>query len=152
MKTPNVRQARTAAELSYDFILVASDCRPGSPIVIDTDGAVRWVGTGDVGLHYTTFFQNGVYAVKAQRQLLRIELDGAVTVLHDYSDIGIHNFHHNIDRGKSGIILDTMPTGHLEVDRAGNVLKRWNLVEIISDAMRAGGDDPSGFVRLNVDW
>ena len=29
-----------------------------------------------------------------------------------------------------------------EVDAAGNVLKTWNLADIISAAMIAGGDDP----------
>ena len=34
---------------------------------------------------------------------IEVELDGAVTFLHDYADIGVTSFHHNIDRGKFGL-------------------------------------------------
>jgi hypothetical protein len=45
----------------------------------------------------------------------------------------------------------------MEVDFSGNLLKTWNLADIISAAMRAGGDDPSQFVfqrtpQSNNDW
>ena len=83
--------------------------------------------------------------------LSRIDLDGAVTLLGDYSSLGIINFHHNIDRGKVGIILDADTTTdynsvNIEVDASGRVLKTWNMANIISAAMIAGGDDPSQFV------
>jgi hypothetical protein len=39
---------------------------------------------------------------------------------------------------------------HLEIDSAGRILKKWKLGEIIREAMIAGGDDPSGFIR--GDW
>jgi hypothetical protein len=35
----------------------------------------------------------------------------------------------------------------IEVDASGNVLKQWNMVDIISAAMIAGGDDPTQFVH-----
>ncbi len=45
INTPTVLQPRTATKaLSYDFILVANYCSPNAPTLIDTDGAVRWVG------------------------------------------------------------------------------------------------------------
>jgi hypothetical protein len=41
----------------------------------------------------------------------------------------------------------------MEVGISGTVLKRWDMAAIISAAMRAGGDDPSGFVRPPpTDW
>ena len=41
----------------------------------------------------------------------------------------------------------------MEVDVSGTVLKRWDMGEIISAAMRAGGDDPSHFVYPPpTDW
>ena len=76
----------------------------------------------------------------------------------DYSSLGIVNFHHNIDRGKVGIILDADTTTYynsmvIEVDASGRVLKQWNLANIISAAMIAGGDDPSQFVYPTpTDW
>ncbi len=90
--------------------------------------------------------------------LTRIELDGAFTLLGDYSSLGIVNFHHNIDRGKFGIILDATTTTYLgstliEVDASGTVLKRWDMADIISAAMIAGGDDPNQFVyAAPIDW
>ena len=68
------------------------------------------------------------------------------------------NFHHNIDPGKTGILLEADTTSFyesviMEVDFSGNVLKTWNLANIISAAMRAGGDDPSQFVYPTpTDW
>ena len=42
---------------------------------------------------------------------------------------------------------------NIEVDASGNVLKVWKLGDIISAAMRAGGDDPSQFVYpAPTDW
>ena len=41
----------------------------------------------------------------------------------------------------------------IEVDKTGDVLKRWDLADIISKAMIAGGDDPSQFVFPSpTDW
>jgi hypothetical protein len=42
---------------------------------------------------------------------------------------------------------------NVEVDGFGQVLKRWDLADIISAAMRAGGDNPSLFVAAAPnDW
>jgi hypothetical protein len=42
---------------------------------------------------------------------------------------------------------------NIEVDASGRVLKTWNLANIISSAMRAGGDDPGQFVHPSpTDW
>lgn len=148
---PTVVQARTATPLSYDYILVAKTNSRHSPTIIDTDGAIRWVGTVNLVGHYTTFYQNGIY-LGAGSKLYRMELDGQVNVVADYASLGVVGFHHNIDPGKYGIILDVNTTAyvssvHLEVDAAGRVLKKWNLADIIGAAMIAGGDDPTGFVR-----
>ena len=41
----------------------------------------------------------------------------------------------------------------MEVDAGGNILRTWNLADIISAAMIAGGDDPHQFVyRAPIDW
>src|SRR5436190_4997538 len=45
-KTAIVLQRRTPSrDLSYDYILVKGRCSNFSPAIIDTDGALRWVGT-----------------------------------------------------------------------------------------------------------
>jgi arylsulfate sulfotransferase len=49
--------------------------------------------------------------------------------------------------------VDETESVNLEVDAAGNVLRTWNLADIISAAMIAGGDDPSQFVNpAPNDW
>src|SRR5437667_7634757 len=147
---PTFLQHRSSTALSYDYIMVKGACSTFSPAIIDTDGALRWVGTTGFSSIPTTFFDNAAYLPHGPR-LYRIDLDGTVTQVGDYSSIGVTYFHHNIDRGKFGIILDANTTSFyecvdIEVDAAGNVLKTWNLADIISAAMRAGGDDPSQFV------
>lgn len=150
--TPTVRQARTSTtELSYDFILVASNCSASSPTVLDTDGDVRWVGTAGVANHTVIFYDNAFYLADGPR-LLRTELDGTVSVLADYSNIGVVNLHHNIDRGRDGLILDVdtkdyVETENIEVDGTGEVIRRWNIAEIIRAEMQAGGDDPDLFIK-----
>ncbi len=150
-KNPTFLQHRNSAALSYDYIMVKGACSDFSPAIIDTDGALRWVGTAGRSSFVTTFFDNAIY-LAGGTQLYRIELDGAVTLIGDYRDRGISFFHHNIDSCKVGLILEAVtPSQHestvIEVDASsGNVLKTWNLADIISAAMRAGGDDPSQFV------
>ena len=155
---PTILQRRTnATDLSYDYIMVKGACSTFEPAIIDTDGALRWVGTGGISVGSAIFFDNAAY-VGLGHQLFRIDLDGALTLVGDYSSLGITNFHHNIDRGKVGIILDANTTTqynsvNIEVDASGRVLKQWNLASIISAAMRAGGDDPSQFVYPSpTDW
>jgi arylsulfate sulfotransferase len=156
---PTKLQPRTnSAPLSYDYAMVKGGCNIFSPVIIDTDGALRWVGTAGLASGSATFFDNAAYLAHGP-QLYRIELDGAVTLLGDYSTLGIVNFNHNIDRGKVGIILEADTTAYfnamnIEVDaHSGAVLKTWNLADIISATMIAGGDDPSQFVYPTpTDW
>src|SRR6266513_4454752 len=157
-KTPTILQRRTnSTDLSYDYTMIKGGCSDFEPAIIDTDGALRWVGTGGISAGSAIFFDNAAYLGHG-RLLSRIDLDGTVTLLGDYSNLGIINFHHNIDRGKVGIILDADTTtyynsGNIEVDAFGRVLKTWNLAHIISAAMVAGGDDPRQFVYPTpTDW
>src|SRR6267378_2248538 len=158
-KNPTILQRRTnSTDLSYDYIMVKGGCSDFAPGIIDTDGALRWVGTAGISFGSVIFFDNAVYLGHGSK-LTRIDLDGTVTEVGDYSSLEFNGFHHNIDRGKVGIILDTNTTTYynsvnVEVDaHSGNVLKIWNLADIISAAMRAGGDDPSQFVYPTpTDW
>ena len=157
-QNPMVLQPRTdATDLSYDYIMIKGRCDNFSPAVIDTDGALRWVGGAGISDISATFFDNAFFIANGT-SLYRLDLDGTVTFLHDYSDIGVTYFHHTIDRGKVGLILDANTTSYfestnIEVDSAGNVVKMWNLADIISNAMVAGGDDPSLFVYPSpTDW
>ncbi len=157
-KSPTILKARTNnTDLSYDYMMVKGSCSNFEPAIIDTDGRLRWVGTAGISIGSATFFDNAVYLGHGHK-LSRIELDGAFTELADYSSLGVRNFHHNIDRGKVGIILDADTTTdynsvNIEVDASGRVLKRWNMAQIIRAAMIAGGDDPGQFVYPSpTDW
>ena len=155
---PTVTQARSmTTKLSYDFILLKGYISPQSPTIIDTDGEVRWVGTAGLSSISAIMYANGIY-ISSDAGLIRMELDGAFESLADYSSLGVTSTgHHNFDFGKFGIILDVNTTNaiesvNLEVDAAGNVLKSWDLAQIIRNAMLADGDDPSDFVREGEDW
>ncbi len=155
---PIIVKARTnSTDLSYDYIMVKGSCSNFAPAIIDTDGALRWVGTAGISIANAIFFDNAIYLGHGP-QLTRIELDGAFTLVGDYSSLGIVNSHHNIDHGKVGIIVDVDTTRYfessmIEVDVSGTVLKKWDMGDIISAAMRAGGDDPNQFVYPTpTDW
>ena len=152
-KNPTVVQARTAnTNLSYDFALLRNFATANTPVIIDTDGEVRWAGTAGTASQSAIFFQNGIY-VYSGTSLVRQEFDGTFSTLANYSGSqGISGFHHNFDYGKTGILMDSETATQvesviLEVDGVGSVVKRWDLANIISSAMIAGGDDPSGFVK-----
>src|SRR2546423_5754674 len=151
----------TSTSLSYDYMFDRSACGDYSPIILDSDGALRWVSplpTLSALFASSTFFDNAVYVTQLS-QLFRVELDGAVEMLADYSNIGVVNLHHNIDPGKTGVLIEPDTTSYfestiLEVNSSdGTVLKTLNMADIISAAMIAGGDDPSQFVYPTPsDW
>ena len=163
---PTRLQPRTnSTELSYDYIFDRSACGTFSPIILDSDGELRWVSPlptlGALNAS-STFFDNAVYTTQGSR-LFRIGLDESVTLLADYSNMGVTNMHHNIDAGKRGILIEPDTTTDfestiLEVDKDdGHVLKTFNFATIIGAAMAAGGDDPREFVfhrtpQSNNDW
>jgi arylsulfate sulfotransferase len=150
-----------STKLSYDYIFDRSACGDFSPVILDSDGALRWVSplaTESALFASSTFFDNAVYLTQGS-QLFRVELDGAVGLLADYRDIGVINLHHNIDTGKTGLLIEPDTTSFfestiLEVNSSdGTVLRTFNMAAIISAAMVAGGDDPSQFVfPTPTDW
>jgi arylsulfate sulfotransferase len=160
--SPTRLQPRTnSTQLGYDYIFDSSSCGDFSPVILDSDGALRWVSPLPLNTALfaaSTFFDNAVYMTQ-NSQLFRIELDGTILVVADYSSIGVLHLHHNIDRGKTGLLIEPDTTTYfeseiLEVDsNDGHVLKTFNMASIISAAMRAGGDDPSQFVYPTpTDW
>lgn len=160
-KNPTLLQARTdSTDLSYDFIYVESGCGSFSPVILDTDGALRWVSTMGVSnaLAASSGFSNNAVYEALGSTLSRVDLDGTITLLGDYSSNDVVNFHHNIDPGKTGLLLEAdtstlYESVVMEVDLSGTLLKTWNLAEIISAAMIAGGDDPSQFIYpAPTDW
>ncbi|MBA3543373.1 MAG: aryl-sulfate sulfotransferase [Chthoniobacterales bacterium] len=155
-KIPTILQAKSEPNsLSYDYILLKGACSDFSPAIIDTDGALRWVGTAGLASFDSAFFENSVYIAHGTL-LYRNDLDGTVTLLGNYASAGVNDFHHNVDRGKFGLLYevdtdDWLETIILEIGRDGTLLKTWNMADIISAAMTAGGDDPAQFVFADPD-
>ena len=157
-KSPTIIQPKTPGNsLSYDYILLKGSCSTYSPAIIDTDGALRWVGTTGAKFYSLAFFENSIYIADGSL-IYRNDLDGTVELLGDYAGAGVKNFHHNVDRGKFGLLFEVDSKEYLEsiimeIDTAGTLLKTWNMADIISAAMTAGGDDPDQFVFASPgDW
>ena len=152
---PTILQARAAGSaLGYDFVALKST--RASVVVIDTDGAVRWIGTG-VPSASTIFTDNGfVVGAPTSGQIERLELDGTVTS-SQVDDQSVSEFTHNIDPGKSGLLAEFDTPTELgatveEITSTGSVLMRWSLGDLLSQYMSSHGDDPSTFVRPGTDW
>lgn len=59
---PTVLQSRSSdTALTYDFIMIKGNCDSLSPAVVDTDGALRWVGPGGFSTSRGTFYDNAFY-------------------------------------------------------------------------------------------
>lgn len=162
-QTPTVVQPRVPnSTLSYDFVMLKNFASSNTPIIIDTDGAVRWVGTAGIATQSALLFENGIYISNGGSGMIRMEFDGSYQTVADFSTYGglgiTYTGHHQFDYGKYGMIVDVNTSAwtecvDIEVDGQGNVLHSWNLATIISNAMTAGGDDPTKFVSgAPTDW
>lgn len=157
---PQVRTARNAAvSPGFDYMVLQNIL--STPAVLDTDGNLRWVGTG-LSNSVSSLFDGDAFLVgsPATAELVRVELNGAYAARPLASTRYIY-FHHDLTRGKTGLLaeLDTLeggvtrPESNLaEITPTGEVIKEWDLAAIFRAAMQAGGDDPSNFVRDGADW
>jgi hypothetical protein len=82
------------------------------------------------------------------------------------SDLRYHNFHHDIEWGKQGLLAtvsfrDASDPAHvinrpksilIETTPLGSIINAWDFNEIVGGEIRSKGGDPSGFVQNNVDW
>jgi arylsulfate sulfotransferase len=159
-KRPIIVQSRARnLSLNYDYFMLRGGTATISPVIVDTEGEVRWVGTA--GLASKSVIVDGnsiVLAADPDTGITRMELDGSFQKIADYAAIGVVNSgHHNYDPGKYGILVEVDTTEGIEstiieVDRTGAILKTWRLADILSAAMIAAGDDPSAFIRAADDW
>ncbi|MBE7212264.1 MAG: aryl-sulfate sulfotransferase [Gluconacetobacter diazotrophicus] len=162
INAPVITNNRTAtADLDFDFFILKDYCSRNAPAVFDTDGQLRGVGFAGVGSFPGELFRNGVYTSDGGTGVNRLDLYGIVTKIGDYAGAGItYTNHHNIDVGRHGLVVDVNTATDVEADAieidgtTGAILNRWDMAAIIGDAMRAGGDDPGGFVHADgaTDW
>jgi len=144
--------------ISYFFLKTLV---PG-PIVIDTDAEIRWVPPISLNGYSSTFFDNHfIIGAPDSLALNHLELDGKQTSTSLTPPSYYSAFHHNIGQGKQGFLgeLDGMLDGIkilesvvVDFDSTGKIIKSWDFADIISQYMRANGDDPTLFVRPSVDW
>ena len=161
---PNVIVKRAAgSSLGYSFIYVKSAI--ASPVILDTDGNIRWV-LPDVPDSLSSAFTGDTFVIGSTTKpiVYQAGLDGKFfstnlpTTPSDYIDFG-----HDITAGKVGLLGEPDAlTGNVE-DIESNVmemsvgdtvaiLNNWDLGAIISNYMTSQGDDAAAFVRPGVDW
>ena len=158
--SPVVHVARNPERVpGLDFVMIKNGL--SSPVVIDTDGHMRWTGAALDNSFSSTFGADGFYIGSQTTPVLhRMDLSGI------YSSVpllqpGFTNFHHDLAPGKTGMLaeLDAVEGGVPRIESIlaeiavhGNVLRQWDLGRIFGSHMRAHGDDPSNFVRDGADW
>jgi hypothetical protein len=158
--TPQVRTARTAAVApGFDYMMLQNGLT--TPVVLDTDGNLRWAGTAPNN-SISSLFSEDAFLVGSPStpELFRVELDGRYGT-RPLASTRYTNFHHDLSRGKTGFLaeLDALEGGVVEyesilaeISATGDVIKEWDMAAIFRAAMQAGGDDPSNFVRDGADW
>jgi hypothetical protein len=166
---PVIVQARApGAALGFNFFYMKSSL--GSPVIVDSDGRIRWAVPDVPGSYASTFTDNGfVVGSSKSLQITRVELDGEVTQPAVLQTPDGKNFSHSVDFGKAGLMgeIDTIEgespaiagdqkelrsTANEFDPTTGGEFNQWNFVDIIGDYMRSQGDDPALFVRPDVDW
>lgn len=165
---PAVQAARSGAALpGLDFIELHNILGP--PVVIDSDGHLRWAGAG-LSNSVSTLFSGGGFFVGDPRApvLYRLEPDGALNAAPIPAQLGgsaatttLTNFHHDLAPGKTGLLAEmdgvtngvaSIGTILIELGPDGQVLRQWDMARILRDHMLANGDDPTDFVRDGADW
>jgi len=154
---PTILKYPDTKNLSYSFIQLKSWAYGNTPIILDTDSEVRWVGTAGVGTQSSILYDNAFYISNGGSGLIRQEWDGRWSFVMDYYNDYNVNFtgHHNYDPGKKGFILEVNTDEwtecvNLEVGKNGEVLKIWNFADIIKTALLDGGESSQSveaFVR-----
>lgn len=159
---PNIVKKRAlgaAPDLNYFYVKSSFV----GPIVIDTDGNIRWVAPTPSNGASSAFVRDGfVVGDPKSTTFSRIRLDGQTsssTLAASMS--GYSKFHHSIDPGKAGLLAEfdavigdrpIIESSLTEIGPAGAILKEWDFADILGRYMRSQGDDPSGFIRPGFDW
>jgi len=153
---------RKVSSLGYDYFFLKGT---GSPMILDTDGELRWAGAPSTQDVSHTIFDNGGFFIGSGNSLdtSEVQLDGQATHGIQTSPPAptFTEFHHEIDPGKSGFLaefdadingISYLETILAEITRDGQIIQEWDLGDIIAQYMRSQGDDPTLFVRPGTDW
>jgi hypothetical protein len=150
-----VRPRAVGSSLGFDYFAIKSFL--GSPVIVDTDGNIRWVLPASAIAPWSRFQDNRfVIGDPNSSDFVLEELDGSTTAVPLQSQ-ALRGFTHNIDAGKTGMVGE-FATGTesdstaAEFSTSGAVLETWDIAALLSAYMQSQGDDPSAFVRPAVDW
>ncbi len=161
--SPTIVKARAPGSiLGFNFFIMKSQL--GSPVIVDTDGQVRWrvpaVASSAV------YFANGEFVSGSQTAPTEteIQMDGTQST----PPVGLPQpllsaFTHNIDPSPNGVLAEFSGTDNLGVSTFDIVaeispfsnqppIETFDMADIISTYMKNNGDDPSTFVRPGADW
>jgi arylsulfate sulfotransferase len=157
---PTIRSPRAGpASPGFDFIMIKNGLT--TPVVIDTDGNLRWIATGLTD-SVSSIFVGDRFLVGSRKtlELYHLGMDGSLATTK-LSSATLTNFHHDLAPGKTGLLaeMDAAENGVTKIESilaeitpSGRVIRQWDMASIFRDFMRAHGDDPSNFVRDGIDW
>lgn len=159
---PNVVVKRPpGSSLGFSFIYIKSGI--GSPVILDTDGEIRWAAPG-VSDALSSAFAGDPFIIgnPALPLVYRLGLDGTLSQM-SLPPSGYTDFQHDIDYGKQGLLAapDALSGGveqlesnliEMRVGSGVTILNHWDLGAIIGGYMSSQGDDAAAFVRPGVDW
>ena len=154
-----LKPRQTGASLGFNYFYLKSSL--GTPVIVDTDGNVRWVGPG-TQTSASSIFDGETFVIASQNSLVlrRLAFDGTSTEM-TVDSTSYTNFHHNVDAGKVGFLgeVDAVLDGQaqiesilVEMSKDGRIVADWDYGAILTEYMRNQGDDPTLFVRPGVDW
>jgi hypothetical protein len=160
---PTIVQARApGSTLGFNFFVMKSLI--GSPVIVDTDGQVRWI----VPFNETesVYYADGQFVTGSQSAptVTLLQFDGSQTVLGtDLPQPLLGSFTHNIDPGPTGVLAEFSGIDDLGTSTGDIVseilplssqppLQTFDMADILTAYMKSQGDDPTQFVRPGVDW
>jgi arylsulfate sulfotransferase len=147
--------------LDYSYFYLRDFADGAGPVIVDTDGEVRWVGTTGCATPSFKFYQKSFFTACGNTVLYQNNLDGTKGPIFDYAGGTVHATyigHHNYDIGKQGLLLEINANGNQEQEiievspTTGQVYKIFDFSQIISQVMTAAGENPADFVKDGFDW
>jgi len=160
---PTIVKARApGSTLGFNFFVVKSLL--DSPVIIDTDGQLRWAvpstPTADV------YFGNGQFVTGSGSgpSVTLLQMDGTQSAAAtNLPQPLLFSFNHNIDPGPNGLLAEFSGTDDLG-DSVEDIVAEiapfsgqppyeiFDMADILTSYMLKNGDDPTAFVRPGVDW
>lgn len=161
---PTIVQARApGSTLGFNYFILKSTI--ASPVIVDTDGQVRWV-VPSVTPTSDSYFVNGQFVMGSNTSsaFSLLQFDGTQSALPaDLPQPLLASFTHNIDPSPNGVFADFNGTDDLGTSTDDIVseiapfssqppLQVFDMADILSAYMQNNGDDASAFVRPGADW